>query len=329
MAFTPQAAFELLERARLAGRLAHAYLITGAPGSGKRALAARLATLVCGPHAPSAAADPLAHPDVHTIEPESKSRVIRVEQTRGLEKALQMRASLGGQKVGVIVDADRMNASASNSFLKTLEEPPAHSLLLLLTAHPEMLLDTILSRCILVPLADPPEGELAPERRAVLEMVARFFEPGKPEPGLGEIFLLVRAFTLLLAETKAALGASIEAEQKREEALYAKTTDGQWLEEREDYFKALAEARYLQARAGLVDTLLQWWGDVLRQQHGAPRLDFPAYEAATAALAGRFPTPEVLRRIAALEGLRENFNRNVQEQLAVEVAFLGAFLGKS
>ena len=319
MAFSPEAAFEFLSRARDGGRLAHAYLITGEAGSGKRELALRLAALVCG----AGAAGALKHPDVHCVEPESKSRAIRVEQTRELERALQMRSSMGGQKVGILFDSDRMNAAASNSFLKTLEEPPANSLLLLVTAHPEMLLDTILSRCILVSLIAAPHRELTHEQRRLLDLTCRFFE--KSAPALGDVFLLVREFNVLLGEAKAAIQGEGEAETKREEALYRQTTDGKWLEDREEYFKALAEARYLQTRALFVDMLMQWWGDVLRQQNGGGGLDFPQYAAQSAALADRMKTSEVLRRIGALETLRENFNRNVQEQLAVEVAFLNAF----
>ncbi|HWL53159.1 MAG TPA: hypothetical protein VNQ90_12045 [Chthoniobacteraceae bacterium] len=326
MAFSPQAAFEFLQRAQTAGRLAHAYLITGPTGSGKRDLASRLGWFLHRGEAAMPSPDAgLKLPDLHTIEPESKSRLIRVEQTRELEKSLQMRSSIGGRKIGVILDADRMNAAASNSFLKTLEEPPSNSLLLLLTAHPEMLLDTILSRCILVPLMAPKTVEPTGPERQLLEVLSRFFE--KPQAELGEVFLLVREFNLLLSASRQMSAELGESELKKEEALYKQTTDGKWLADRSDYFKALGESRYLQARAALVDRLLQWWGDVLRQQHGAASLDFPDYTTQTGQLASRFSTPEVLRRVEALEGLRENFNRNVQEQLAVEVAFLKAFGG--
>ena len=124
MAFSPEAAFEFLGRAHRSGRLAHAYLITGEPGSGKRTLALRLAGLVAEAGANGLAgfaglaepgegtgAEALKLPDVHTVEPESKSRLIRVEQTRELEKALQMRSSQGGRKVGILFDAERMNAA--------------------------------------------------------------------------------------------------------------------------------------------------------------------------------------------------------------------------
>ena len=321
MAFSPPAAFEFLQRAYRAGRLAHAYLLTGEAGSGKRDLALRMAGMVCGPR--PGANDPLTHPDVHTAEPESKSRIIRVEQTRELEKALQMRSSLGGQKVGILFDADRMNAAASNSFLKTLEEPPDHSLLLLVTAHPEMLLDTIISRCIQVSILAAPRREPTAPQKRLLDVLARFFEQSKP--ALGDVFGLIREFVVLLGECKAAIQEEGATELKREETLYKQTTDGKWLAEREEYFKTSSESRYLQARAGFVDTLLQWWGDVLRHQHGGAGLDFPSFGEKTRSLAVRMKTPEVLCRLSALEGLRENFNRNVQEQLAIEVAFLGAF----
>ena len=327
MAFSPEAAFDFLHRAFESGRLAHAYLITGETGSGKRTLATRLAALVTGGGQPGG--DPLQHPDVHCVEPESKSRLIKVEQTRELEKELQMRASQSGLKVAILFDADRMNASASNSFLKTLEEPPAHSLLLLVSAHPEMLLETILSRCILVQLAAPPRRELGEGQRRLLDLVIRFTAKSKPgETGIGGVFTLVREFTRLLSEAKAGVQEEGAAELKREEALYKQTTDGKWLGEREEYYKALSESRYLEARNVFMETLLQWWGDVLRHQHGATAedaLDFPDYAEQTAHLAKSLTTQEVLRRMSALEGLRENFSRNVQEQLAIEVAFLGAF----
>lgn len=326
MAFSPEDAFGFLRRAFESGRLAHAYLLTGEAGSGKRALALRLADLVTGTHGST---DPLQHPDVHCIEPESKSRIIKVEQTRDLEKELQMRATQSGRKVAIIFDADRMNAAASNSFLKTLEEPPANSLLLLVSAHPEMLLETILSRCILVALAAPPRKEPSESQRRLLDLAAHYLlknQPGKAD--IGGVFGLVREFVNLLAEAKAAIQSEGAAELKREESLYKQTTDGKWLSEREEHYKALAESRYLEARTVFMGTLLQWWGDVLRVRHGADSgdaLDFPTYRTQTTALAERYTTPDILWRISALEGLRENFGRNVQEQLAIEVAFLEAF----
>src|SRR5207249_8689552 len=133
----------------------HAYLFSGAPGSGKRALAADLVGLV-NDIEPNKVFSRRAH-DVFIAEPESKSRRIVTEQIRSLEHALQMRAPPGRRKVAIISDADRLQPQAANAFLKTLEEPPKDSLLFLLSALPEALPETILSRCIGITLG--PNGQ--------------------------------------------------------------------------------------------------------------------------------------------------------------------------
>src|SRR5213593_4732339 len=151
MAFSRTAALECLRRAHEQDRLAHAYLISGPPGSGKQRLAAELASLVNGTQ-PSDIFSTKAR-EIFIAQPESKSRRIVIEQIRRLEHALQMRASNSRRKVAIISDADRLQSQAANAFLKTLEEPPKDSLLLLLSALPEALPETILSRCIAIPLA--------------------------------------------------------------------------------------------------------------------------------------------------------------------------------
>src|SRR5207253_4596013 len=98
MPFTASTALTLLQKAHSNERLAHAYLITGPIGAGKRLLAAGICELLLGKRGD----DPFKHPDVHIAEPESKSRRILIEQIRALERELRMRSSLGGRKVGII-----------------------------------------------------------------------------------------------------------------------------------------------------------------------------------------------------------------------------------
>src|SRR5256886_11997040 len=155
MAFIRTTALDYLRRAHEQNRLAHAYLISGPPGSGKQQLAADLARLVNG--TPVKDVFSAKAREIFVARPESKSRRILIEQIRDLEHALQMRASNGRRKVAIIPDADRLVTQAANAFLKTLEEPPKDSLLLLLSALPEALPETILSRCIAIPLA--PNGQ--------------------------------------------------------------------------------------------------------------------------------------------------------------------------
>ena len=321
MAFTTSEALDFLTRAHAQQRLAHAYLITGPADSGKRQLASDLITLV---NDLPAGKDPLKHPDVHIVEPESKSRVIKIEQMRELERELQMRPTSAQRKVALIVDAERMNPSASNSFLKTLEEPPAQSLLLLLTENPAQLLDTILSRCVCIQLRPAGRPEPSETQNRLLQALALFFNAGKN--GTGEVFSLAREFSGLLAAEKETIQDANEAALKKEQTLYKQTTESaKWLEDREDYYKALTESRYLQQRFTLVDTLVQWWVDALRHQQGGAHPDLLEYTHDTAALAERYTPQEILKRIAHLDELRENFNRNVQEVLAIEVTFLRVF----
>lgn len=327
MAFTHASVLALLRRAHDAGRLAHAYLITGPEGSGKRALARELAALAVAGKEEAASGPAARHPDVHIAEPESKSRRILTEQLRGLERELQMRPTRGRKKVGIIFDADRMQNQAANAFLKTLEEPPADSLLLLTSAQPELLPETILSRCIAVPLRREGAPELSALQKKLLGALREFFQGGRENQprGIAEIYRLVRGFTLLMQEAREAIAEENEAELKAEETRYRQATDSDWLDGREEHFKALTASRSLAQRAALLETLLQWWADVLRQGANCGALDLPECAADTAALARVFSTADVLRRIGHLEELRDHFNSNVKEDLALEAAFLQAF----
>ena len=320
MAFSAEQALTLFRKARANDRLAHAYLITGPVGSGTREVAAGLTGILVGE-----SGDPLKHPDVHIAEPESKSRRITTDQVRELERSLQMRSLRGGRKVVILFDADRLVENAANAFLKTLEEPPANSHILLVSNFPELLLETILSRCIEIPLVQGVRRGLTARQLQLAGSLCRFFKVPRPE--LPQIFGLVREVQSLLAEAKQAISDETEAACKTEAKRYreASGVDGGWIEDREDFHKALAEARYRNERGVLVDTLESWWADILRQQQNVTHLDLPDFSADTAALADRLAISSVITRAAAIGGLRENFGRNVQEQLAVEVAFMEAF----
>ena len=159
MAFSRTTALEFLRRAHEQNRLAHAYLITGGPDSGKEALAAELASLVNG----TAVKDifsPKAR-EIFVARPELKSRRISIDQIRELEHALQMRAANSRRKIGIITDADRLGEAAANAFLKTLEEPPEHVKFILATTEPEKVLATILSRCQRYDFRNIPTREIA------------------------------------------------------------------------------------------------------------------------------------------------------------------------
>jgi DNA polymerase-3 subunit delta' len=321
MSFSRTAALGYLRRAHEQNRLAHAYLISGSPGSGKRHLAAELASLVNGTD-PGDVFSAKAR-EIFIAEPESKSRRIVIEQVRELEHALQMRATTGGRKVVIISEADRLQPQAANAFLKTLEEPPKDSLLLLLSALPEVLPDTILSRCIAIPLAPNGEDKPKPEEAELVELLRQ--SATEQTWSIQYAYRLAQGFQRLLRAIREQIKAETDEALKGEEARYRNSTDGAWLEDREQYYKALSESLYLRRRAGLIETLLEWWSDVLRASSGVNRQSFPAERKETADIAKRFSTTEILRRIRCLEELRDHLGRNIQEALAVEVAFLAIF----
>ena len=321
MAFLPDAAFSYLQRAHDQQRLAHAYLISGAPGTGKRRLASRLANLVNR----TADEDIFASgtPGVYIAEPESKSRRIVVDQIRALEHSLQMRAADGRRKVAIVSDADRLQTQAANAFLKTLEEPPNDSLLLLLSTLPEALPDTILSRCIPIPLAVAEKTEPSAEEEELVELL-RAIKPAEAA-GVQAAYRLAQALQRLLGRVRESIQAQNAAALKAEEARYKNTTDGAWLDEREDHFKALNESMYLQRRAQLVEVIFRWWSDVLRASTRIDRQELPAAAGETRAMAAKLETPQILARLRRVEELRDQLGRNIQEALAIEVAFLSIF----
>ncbi len=122
-------------------RLAHGILLHGRSLATLEEVALALAGVLLD--APGKAA---THPDLFTLRPSRKARFIRIESTRELIRAIQHTPSQGSRKVAIVYEADRMNTASANAFLKTLEEPPADTNILLLTTRPYNLLETIRSR---------------------------------------------------------------------------------------------------------------------------------------------------------------------------------------
>ncbi len=144
-------AVAVIERAIERGRLGHSLLLEGEDIEILAGVAAAIADRVLNREAAGSTAvrfAPGKHPDCFVLRPAKKMRQISVDATRELIRQVQVSAAVGSQKVAIIHEADRMHKAAANIFLKTLEEPPAHTLILLLTTRPYSLLPTIRSRCL-------------------------------------------------------------------------------------------------------------------------------------------------------------------------------------
>ena len=315
MPFLVDEALQYLVRAKNGGRLPHSYLVTGPEGSGKRDLVRKFFAEL------NQTTVPEVHPDYHVVEPESKSRRILVEQIRELEEALRMKSSTGGWKFGVVIDADRLMPQASNAFLKTLEEPPSNSILFLLTALPEALLETIQSRCIRIALRLPAGPVLDPVGDTLLSTVARVCR--EKSNSVAAALTLARAFQDQLLSVRATIESEHDEKLSQETETYRQRTDGRWLEREEERLLVLTESRYVKARSTLVDRLMEWFAAAVHIKNGDQSTS--PYRADIEQFAKKYSVPELLRRYRALVSLQENLSRNIQEPLAVEVAFLEAF----
>ena len=135
-----------------ADRMPHALLIHEAPGAGGEWLANWIARLLLS-------TDRDQHPDWISVHPIEESRQIRIEQVRELGQELALTSHQGGYKVGVISPADVLNRFAANALLKTLEEPSARTVLILVVTQPSRLPPTILSRCQRIRIAAPERAQ--------------------------------------------------------------------------------------------------------------------------------------------------------------------------
>src|ERR1044071_1454522 len=135
---------EALRSALRIGRLHHAYLFLGPEGIGKRKVALALGKAIhcaaangdfCCDCANCARIVNANHPDVRVIGPLPDKKEISIQQVREIERQLSLRSFSGKRKIAIIDPATLMNLSAQNALLKTLEEPPQGSLLILIASN--------------------------------------------------------------------------------------------------------------------------------------------------------------------------------------------------
>lgn len=182
------AALDLLERARALDRVAHAYAFVGPSGIGKKLTALAFAQALlcsapvsgerrlegCGSCSACRRVEGGTHPDCHLVAPDGQT--IKIEKIRELERLAALRPYEGPRKIFIVDEAERMPLVTANALLKTLEEPPDRTVLILIVSQAKALPPTVLSRCQLIRFAPLEEAEAVTVLRehGVDESTARF-----------------------------------------------------------------------------------------------------------------------------------------------------------
>jgi DNA polymerase-3 subunit delta' len=312
-------AVEMLHQHAARGEFRHAYLFSGAPGLGRRTLALRFAQALncstplspgvpCGTCRDCKQIEGMRHPDINIIQADVEGGTLKVDQVREVQRALSLKPYQVNYRVALFLRFQEANDNAANALLKTLEEAPAHAVLILTADNPEQLLPTILSRCEIIRLRPLPvsmiEADLI-ERGVETERARLLAHISGGRPGYART--LVDDVTLL---------------EKREERL----NDLQSLlpaarVEKFSYADKLAKDKDAMRQAILI--WLSYWRDVLlRVAQANTALVNIDRNMEIEFLATRLDLPTVRRVVGSLETTLEKMERNVNSRLLAEVLLM-------
>ena len=263
--------------------------------------------------------DAAKHPDIRWLRPESKLRVITIEQTRDLIAGVHLKPTEAQFKVAVIVGADRLNSQAANAFLKTLEEPPARSILILLSVEPRRILETMLSRCLRLDFSRDGEVHLDADQTSLLQAFGDLATTR--ECGLFERYRILGLMLHHLAEIKTEIKSTLSARSPLETA---EEVEPELRERWEVELSASIEAEYRRRRAELLAALHWWFRDIWLQtlSMGAGLFSLPQQEESTRAVARRLTPERAGTNLRLIGQIQQSLHTNVQEALALEVGFL-------
>lgn len=325
-------AVDMLRRHIATDETRHAYLFAGPLGLGRRSLALAFARALnctnppapgefCGQCRDCKGIEAKKHPDLSIIEPtikapDDKSALIpaqygeiRISQIRDLQRMINLKPYQGRYRVVVGERFNQANSEASNAFLKTLEEPPAHAVLLLTTDNPESLLPTIVSRCEVLRLRPLP-----------IEEVQRELENRGVENSRAELIAHISGgrpgYAFRLAEDKSLLEFRWQRLDDLQKLLSASRVD------KFAYAEKLAKDK-----DAMRQTLLVWesfWRDVFLS---ASKADSPLANVdraeEIASLANQLELAAARQRVRETERALQQMERNVNARLLIEILLLG------
>jgi DNA polymerase III subunit delta' len=321
----------------------HAYLLSGPPGAGKRRYAERFAAAVLGSRL--GRIESRAHPDLFVLEAEGGS--ILMEHARELRRDLHMRPFEAERRVYLILDAHLLRTESANALLKSLEEPPAYAVFLLVSDHAERMLPTIRSRVTAIPFRRLSTAQLTEHVGDPVAARAAMGDAGRAErlasdPASAErrreYLRLARAshvdtaFDPAVAAriiNEAATARSAQA-QKQVEKEGAVQLDGiedarqrKALEKRiEERAKRTARRAQTEEVREAIDVVALWYRDLMAATLGGEGALINSDAAGELAEDAKHGSPaDAARAVAIVSEARRSLELNVQPALAVEAMF--------
>ena len=292
-----------------AGRVSHAYLVEGAEGAGKKTLAGQFAmALLCkAPEngEPCGRCDSCRvflsgnHPDMHYIRPGEKGTLPVQRIREELVQDMEILPYYAGRKIYIVERAHLMNAQAQNALLKTIEEPPAYGVILLLAESVQSFLPTVRSRCVLLRLLQLPEEKvrkILTGRYGVEESTARACA-ALCGGSVGQALRLARS----------------------EDFIRLRERWMEWLSglARQETWEVLARAKALEEDKAVIEDVLRmmqiWFRDliILRETGSLSGCVCRDLDAKLESSANLYEIPELYRKIEVLEDAKKKLSHNV------------------
>lgn len=299
------------------GRMTHAYLFAGPEGVGKETVALSFArALLCSRSVSGDACGVCRacrqmqsgnHPDYYAAGPQGAS--IKIDQIREIQRKVPYRSYQGGRKLFLIRQAETMTAQAANCLLKTLEEPPADTVFILITARPQLLPPTIISRCQQVFFKNIPIPELIQGLVALHGMTR--------EGALLPAALSGGSMGKALAYTAGSFQEKRQAVYRLLEAL-GEAGPCEALEMAEKVAESKENAYFT------LEILACWYRDLMvcRETGETGLLFNPDYAEIIIKESERFETTTLLEIIESIESAKNRIETNINARLVLEALFL-------